>query len=75
MFFQGEKREEGSYWISNGEIDLIAHATIKKGFTSDAWWFGGTLGKGLISGDFFTIQAQRTYDKGIEYRYLTFYKH
>lgn len=31
MFFQGENKEEGSYWISNGEINLISHATVKKG--------------------------------------------
>ena len=74
-YFQGgEKPDEGTYHISNGEIDLLAHASIKVGGKTRSWWFGGELGKGSISGSSFTIQAQRLWEVDVERLYLTFHK-
>jgi hypothetical protein len=73
-FLGGDKPDEGKYFISDGEIDLITHASITKGGKSVSWWFGGNLGKGIISGSSFTIQAQRLWLTNIERSYITFYK-
>lgn len=75
MFFQGEKEESCTYYISDGQIDLMGHATININGYTNSWWFGGSLGKGIINGDSFKIQAQRMCKPGLEYKYLTFYKH
>lgn len=69
-YFAGEKKESGYYEISNGEIDLIVHAEIG----SHSWWFGGSLGKGKIAGDSFSIQSQWMRSTNPEYRELVFKK-
>lgn len=74
-YFQGgDKPEEGTYHISNGEIDLMTHASITVNGKTRSWWFGGDLGKGTISGSSFTIQAQRVWNVDIERLSLTFRK-
>ncbi len=76
MFFQGSNdKDDGYYSISKGEITLMANAKTKVGGRSVSWWFGGSLGTGIINGDSFKIQAQRMYSTELEYYYLTFYKH
>lgn len=76
MFFQGSnEKDDGYYSISKGEITLIANAKTKADNKSVSWWFGGSLGTGIIYGDSFKIQAQRMYSANLEYYYLTFYKH
>lgn len=75
MFFQGGNKENCTYKISKGEIDLLGHASIKIDGRTRSWWFGGNLGKGVISGDSFKIQSQRMFTSDLEYYYLTFYKH
>ena len=74
LFFQGCDKMEGSYKISGNEIDLIGHASVKVQNITSSWWFGGSLGKGIISDGSFRIQSQRTF-RDPEYYYLTFYKH
>ena len=73
-FQSGDKPDEGTYHISNGEIDLMTHASITVNGKTRSWWFGGDLGKGTISGSSFTIQAQRVWYVDIERLYLTFRK-
>ena len=74
-YFQGgDKPDEGTYHISNGEIDLMTHASITVNGKTRSWWFGGDLGKGTISGSSFTIQAQRVWNIDIERLYITFRK-
>ena len=76
MFFQGSnEKDDGYYSISKGEITLMANAKTKVGGRSVSWWFGGSLGTGIINGDSFKIQAQRMYTADLEYYYVTFYKH
>ena len=75
MFFQGGQKSQCSYFISHGEIDLIGDAKIQIGSRTVSWWFGGSMGKGVINGNSFRIQGQRLYRLDPEYRYLTFYKH
>ena len=76
MFFQGSsEKNDGYYSISKGEITLMANAKTKVGGRSVSWWFGGSLGTGIISGDSFKIQAQRMYSTELEYYYVSFYKH
>ena len=56
MYFQGgNEKEDGYYDISEGEIELYAHAETNLSGGTASWWFGGTLGTGTISGDKFTI--------------------
>lgn len=75
MQFAGNKSKDGSYWLSGNEIDLIANAHIDVRGHDVTWWFGGSLGKGIISGETFTIQSQRLYSIDlVEYIYLTFKK-
>jgi hypothetical protein len=74
-YFQGgDKPDEGTYHISNGEIDLMTHASITIAGKTRSWWFGGDLGKGTISGSCFTIQAQRVWNVDIERLNITFRK-
>lgn len=74
-YFQGgDKPDEGTYHISNGEIDLMTHASITVNGKTRSWWFGGDLGKGTISGSSFSIQAQRVWNVDIERLYITFRK-
>ena len=74
-YFQGgDKPDEGTYHISNGEIDLMTHASITVNGKTRSWWFGGDLGKGTISGSSFTIQAQRVWNVDIERLSITFRK-
>ena len=76
MFFQGSsEKDDGYYSISKGEITLMANAKTKVGGRSVSWWFRGSLGTGIISGDSFKIQAQRMYSTELEYYYVSFYKH
>lgn len=76
MFFQGSnEKDDGYYSISKGEITLLANAKTKVGGGSVSWWFGGSLGTGIINGDSFKIQAQRMYTADFKYYYVTFYKH
>ena len=73
--FAGGKSKDGSYWISGDEIDLIANVHVDVGGRDVSWWFGGSLGKGTIVGDTFTIQSQRLYSSDkVEYINLTFRK-
>ena len=75
MQFAGNKAEDCSYWISGNEIDLIAHAHVDVRGRDVTWWFGGSLGKGTIVGETFTIQSQRLYSSDVvEYIYITFKK-
>ena len=75
MYFQGgNEKEDGYYDISEGEIELYAHAETNLSGGTASWWFGGNLGAGIIKGDKFTIKAQRLYLTGLEYHYLTFYR-
>ena len=69
-YFQPNNKESGSYYISDGEIDLIIHAD--SGMST--WWFGGKLGKGQIKGTSFTIQAQRMRTLTPEYLEILFVK-
>ncbi len=74
-YFQGgDKPNEGTYHISNGEIDLMTHASITVNGKTRSWWFGGDWGKGTISGSSLTIQAQSVWKVDIERLYLTFRK-
>ena len=74
-YFQGgDKPDEGTYHISNGEIDLMTHASITVNGKTRSWWFGGDLGKGTISGSSFSIQAQRVWNVDIERLKITFRK-
>lgn len=76
MFFQGSHdKYEGYYSISKEEITLIANAKTKVNGKSVSWWFGGSLGTGIINGESFKIQAERMYSVNSDYYYLTFYKH
>ena len=76
MFFQGsDDKYEGYYSISKEEITLIANAKTKVNGKSVSWWFGGSLGTGIINGESFKIQAERMYSVNSDYYYLTFYKH
>lgn len=76
MFFQdSDYKDNGYYRILKNEITLIASAKTKVNGKSVSWWFGGSLGTGIINSDRFIIKAQRMSSAKLEYYYLTFYKH
>ena len=75
MFFEGCDENDGYYDIKGNEITLISNASIKINGRTSSWWFGGTLGNGIINGNSFKIQAQRVYTTTPEYLYITFHKH
>lgn len=74
MYFKDGKEVEGYYTIAKGEIDLIAHAACDDGPYTVTWWFGGTLGHGLISSSSIYIQGMRTELTQMDYRFLSFRK-
>ena len=73
-YFQGEKKENGTYYISNGQIDLNVHVSTTVRGESVSWWFGGELGRGDIVGDSFTIQSQRLLGTKTTYVYVIFHQ-
>lgn len=74
-YFQGgDKPDEGTYRITNSEIDIMTHASITVGGKTRTWWFGGDLGKGTIRGSGFTIQAQRVWNVDFERLSISFRK-
>ena len=73
-YFQGEKKEDGTYYISDGKIDLITHASTTVKGQSVTWWFGGNLGKGEITGDSFRIQSERLLGTSKSNVYVIFHK-
>ena len=74
MYFEDGKENGGYYSISKGEIDLNCHGVCDDGPYAVSWWFGGTLGHGLISGSSIYIQGVRRELTKMDYQFLTFRK-
>ena len=59
---------------ANG-VESLSVPVIKVNGRTVSWWFGGSLGKGKIYGDSFTIQSQRMYaSDAVEYIDVYFHK-
>lgn len=75
LFFENGEENKCTYDIKGFEINLIGNASTKVNGRTSSWWFGGSLGTGIIDGDSFTIQTQRLFSDSIEVLYITFHKH